>query len=176
MHASAENERPNDGQVDSEGFGPADSVEGLHARIAELETQIVRDRAETENQRKRWLREFEQARKFANDRILGDLLPVIDSLEQGIKATEVAGAGVDSFRTGADMTLKLLRKAVESQGVVVVDPVGQAFNPEQHQAMGMLPSQEVAADHVVSVLQKGYLLHERLVRPALVLVSTGPSS
>jgi len=174
MHASAENERPK-GAEDGEGFGPADSIEALQARVAELETQLVRDRAESENQRKRWLREFEQARRFANDRILGDLLPVIDSLEQGIKATEVAGAGVDSFRTGADMTLKLLRKAVESQGLVAVDPLGQPFNPEQHQAMGMQPSTAVAADHVMGVLQKGYLLNDRLVRPALVLVSEGPN-
>ena len=174
MHASAENERPDGAQAESEGFGPTDSLEGLQARVAELESQLVRDRAETENQRKRWLREFEQARKFANDRILGDLLPVLDSLEQGIKATEVAGAGVDSFRTGADMTLKLLRKAVESQGLVAIDPVGLTFNPEQHQAMGMQPSSEVAADNVVGVLQKGYLLNDRLLRPALVLVSAGP--
>ncbi len=174
MQASAENERPESEADDSEGFGPdLGSVEALAARVAELETQIVRDRAETENQRKRWLREFEQARKFANDRILGDLLPVIDSLEQGIKATEVPGAGVDSFRTGAEMTLRLLRKAVESQGLVAVDPQGQPFNPEHHQAMGMLASAEIPADHVHSVLQKGYLLNDRLVRPALVLVSQG---
>jgi|CXWL01.1.fsa_nt_gi molecular chaperone GrpE len=174
MHASAENERPNgaDG-VESEGFGPAVEVEALQARVAELEAQLMRDRAESENQRKRWLREFEQARKFANDRILGDLLPVIDSLEQGIKATEVAGAGVDSFRTGADMTLRLLRKAVESQGLVTVDPQGHAFNPEQHQAVGMQPSAEVPADHVLGVLQKGYLLNDRLLRPAMVVVSQG---
>lgn len=177
MHASAENERPSGaGAVDGEGFGPADDgLEALQARIAELEGQLVRDRAEAENQRKRWLREFEQARKFANDRILGDLLPVLDSLEQGIKATEVPGANVDSFRTGADMTLRLLRKAVESQGLVVIDPSGQPFNPEQHQAMGLQPSADVAADHVLSVLQKGYVLHDRLVRPALVLVSGGAS-
>ena len=159
---------------DADGFGPAnDELEQALARMAELEAQIVRERAEAENQRKRWVREFEQARKYGADRLLGELFPVIDSLEQGLKAAEVPGAGIDSLKQGIEMTLKMLQKAAESSGLHAIDPVGQAFNPEVHQAVGMQPHASVPADQVISVLQKGYRLHERLLRPAMVLVSQG---
>ena len=94
MHASQESARP-EGTADNEaeGFAPTNTEDNLLARIAELEAEQLRERAETENQRKRWMREFEQARKFGVDRLLNDLLPVIDSLEQGIKAAEAPGAG-----------------------------------------------------------------------------------
>jgi molecular chaperone GrpE len=168
-------------EAEAQGFGPVapdpaaleSEIAQLQQRIAELEDTLLRERAEAENQRKRWLREFEQARRFGVERLLSDLLPVLDSLEQGIKAAEAPGAGIDSLRQGVEMTLQLLRKAGESHGLSVVDPLGEPFNPELHQAMGMQPSSEVAADHVAAVLQKGYRLHERLVRPALVLVSQG---
>lgn len=174
MHASPEQERPEVAPpLDDEGFGQSESIETLRERIAALEAEQLRERAETENQRKRWLREFEQARKFGVERLLNDLLPVIDSLEQGIKAAEVSGAAVDSLKQGSEMTLRMLQKAADSHGLTVVDPQGQAFNPDQHQAIGMQPSSEVPADHVLAVLQKGYRLHDRLVRPALVMVSQG---
>ncbi|MBV6413659.1 MAG: Protein GrpE [Xanthomonadales bacterium] len=172
MHESQEQERAESG-IEAEGFGPADSTEALHQRIIELEAELLRERAETENQRKRWLREFEQARKFGVDRLLNDLLPVIDSLEQGLKAAEAPGTSADSLRQGTEMTLRLLLKAADGHGLGVVDPQGQAFNPELHQAMGVQPSTEVPSDHVLLVLQKGYRLHDRLVRPALVMVSQG---
>ena len=173
MQTSPEQEGASSAPNDAEGFGPTESMEGLRLRVAELETEQLRERAETENQRKRWLREFEQARKFGVERLLNDLLPVIDSLEQGIKAAEAPGAGIDSLKLGSDMTLKLLQKAADSHGLIAIDPTGQPFNPDQHQAIGMQPSPEVPADHVLMVMQKGYRLHERLVRPALVLVSQG---
>ena len=88
-------------------------------------------------------------------------------------AAEAPGAGIDSLKLGSDMTLKLLQKAADSHGLTAIDPTGQPFNPDQHQAIGMQPSPEVPADHVLMVMQKGYRLHERLVRPALVLVSQG---
>ncbi len=174
MHASAEQEHPeSDIAADAEGFGPSDSVETLRQRIAELEAEQLRERAEAENQRKRWLREFELARKFGVDRLLNDLLPVIDSLEQGIKAADASGAGIESLKEGSEMTLRLLQKAADSHGLSSVDPMGEPFNPDLHQAIGMQPSSEVPADHVMVVLQKGYRLHDRLVRPALVMVSQG---
>jgi molecular chaperone GrpE len=174
MHASPEHDRPDAAAVsDAEGFGQSAAEEALRQRIAELEAEQLRERAETENQRKRWLREFEQARKFGVERLLNDLLPVIDSLEQGIKAAEAAGFGSDSLKQGSEMTLRLLQKAAEGHGLTAVEPMGQPFNPDQHQAMGMQPSSDIPADHVMVVLQKGYLLHDRLVRPALVLISQG---
>ncbi|MFO1494903.1 MAG: nucleotide exchange factor GrpE [Lysobacterales bacterium] len=175
MHASSESERTNEPSAD--GFGPAgEALDTLRQRVAELEAQLLRERAELENQRKRWLREFEQARKFGAERLLGELLPVLDSLEQGLKAAEAPGAGVDSLKQGSEMTLRLLQKASETNGLVGLNPEGQRFDPDQHQAMGMQPSAEVPADHVLMVLQKGYRLHERLVRPALVIVSQGPAN
>ncbi|MBL8243895.1 MAG: nucleotide exchange factor GrpE [Rhodanobacteraceae bacterium] len=172
MHASPEQERP-ETTSDAEGFGPQETIETLRQRIAELEAEQLRERAEAENQRKRWLREFEQARKFGVERLLNDLLPVIDSLEQGIKAADAPAAGIDSLKQGSEMTLRLLQKAADGHGLSVVDPLGQPFNPDQHQAIGMQPSAEVPADHVMLVMQKGYRLHDRLVRPALVMVSQG---
>lgn len=174
MHVSPEQERPeSETAAESEGFGPSDTMETLRQRIAEMEAEQLRERAEVENQRKRWLREFEQARKFGVERLLNDLLPVIDSLEQGIKAAEASGAGIDGLKEGSEMTLRILQKAADSHGLTAVDPMGQPFNPDQHQAIGMQPSKEVPADHVMVVLQKGYRLHDRLVRPALVMVSQG---
>ena len=174
MHASPEQDRPEAAPpLDDEGFGQSESIETLRERIAVLESEQLRERAETENQRKRWLREFEQARKFGVERLLNELLPVIDSLEQGIKAADVSGAGIESLKQGSEMTLRMLQKAADSHGLTAVDPLGLPFNPEQHQAIGMQPSAEVPADHVMVVLQKGYRLHDRLVRPALVMVSQG---
>ena len=174
MHASPEQDRPEAAPpLDDEGFGQSESIETLRERIAVLESEQLRERAETENQRKRWLREFEQARKFGVERLLNELLPVIDSLEQGIKAADVSGAGIESLKQGSEMTLRMLQKAADSHGLTAVDPQGLPFNPDQHQAIGMQPSAEVPADHVMVVLQKGYRLHDRLVRPALVMVSQG---
>lgn len=174
MHPTQEPARPDaEAEYDADGFAPAESEANLLARIAELEAEQLRERAESENQRKRWLREFEQARKFGVEKLLGDLLPVIDSLEQGIKAAEAPGAGVEALKQGSDMILKLLQKAADVHGLKCLDPAGQVFNPEEHQAMGMQPSTEIPADHVLLVMQKGYKLHDRLVRPALVLVSSG---
>jgi len=174
MHASPEQDRAEAAPpLDDEGFGQSESIETLRERIAILESEQLRERAETENQRKRWLREFEQARKFGVERLLNELLPVIDSLEQGIKAADVSGAGIESLKQGSEMTLRMLQKAGDSHGLTAVDPLGLPFNPEQHQAIGMQPSSDVPADHVMVVLQKGYRLHDRLVRPALVMVSQG---
>lgn len=174
MHASPEQERPEPAAaIDAEGFGPTETVETLRQRVAELEAEQLRERADNENQRKRWLREFEQARKFGVERLLNDLLPVIDSLEQGLKAADAPAAAIDSLKQGSELTLRLLQKAGDSHGLTAIDPQGQPFNPDQHQAVGMQPSGEVPADHVLMVLQKGYRLHDRLVRPAMVVVSQG---
>ena len=145
------------------------------ARIAELETALLqlqderlRERAEIENQRRRLARDLEQARKFANERILGDLLPVLDSLEQGLGAQ---GDG-EQLRAGVELTLKQLLKVAGDNGLSVVDPTGQPFDPESHQAMSMVPSTEHPANTVVQVYQKGYRLNDRLLRPAMVVVAS----
>ncbi len=147
----------------------------LEARIADLEQQLgqmrdeqLRERAELENQRRRLIRDVEQARKFANERLLGDLLPVFDSLEAGLAAT----GSPEKLREGVELTLRQLLRVAQSNGLAAVDPVGETFDPEKHQAMSMVPaSAEHPANTVVQAFQKGYVLNERLIRPALVVVA-----
>ncbi|RDZ28652.1 nucleotide exchange factor GrpE [Lysobacter silvisoli] len=143
-------------------------ADGLRAELAKVRDEALRERAELDNQRKRLARDIDMARKFANERLLGDLLPVIDSLEAGLAA---AGGDAGALREGMELTLRQLLKVAADNGLVAVDPAGQPFNPEHHQAMSMVPAPGVAPGHVVQVYQKGWLLNERLLRPALVVVS-----
>ena len=136
--------------------------------VAEMRDTLLRERAEIENQRRRLQRDLDQARRFANEKLLGDLLPVCDGLERGL---QVEGGDVASLRAGMDLTLKALVKVAESNGLKAVEPTGQAFNPELHQAMSLVDNSGQASGTVVSTLQKGYVLNERLLRPALVVVA-----
>ena len=138
------------------------------AELQQLREDSLRERAELENQRKRMARDIEMARKFANERLLGELLPVIDSLEAGLGVQADTAA---HLREGMELTLRQLLKVAADNGLMAVNPVGQPFNPEHHQAMSMVDSAEHAPGHVVQVYQKGWLLNERLLRPALVVVA-----
>ncbi len=142
-------------------------LEATKAELAALREESLRERADLDNQRKRAAREVETARRFANERLLGELLPVIDSLEAGLGA---ASGDAGALREGMELTLRQLLKVCADNGLVAVDPVGQPFNPEHHQAMSMVDSAEHAPNHVVQVYQKGWLLNDRLLRPALVVV------
>ncbi|HEY0660574.1 MAG TPA: nucleotide exchange factor GrpE, partial [Lysobacter sp.] len=133
-----------------------------------LREDSLRERADLDNQRKRLVRDIEMARKFANERLLADLLPVIDSLEAGLA---VPGDTAQHLREGMELTLRQLLKVATDNGLVAVDPAGQPFNPEQHQAMSMVESPGHAPGDVVQVYQKGWLLNDRLLRPALVVVN-----
>ncbi|MBD8524516.1 nucleotide exchange factor GrpE [Pseudomarimonas arenosa] len=151
-----------------------DAIDSLGARVAELEAALLavkdeqlRERAELDNQRKRLTRDVEQARRFANERLLNELLPVIDNLERGLNAS----GGQDGLREGVELTLRQLQKVTEDNGLTAIDPTGQPFNPEHHQAMSMVDSAEHPSNTVVQAMQKGYLLNGRLLRPALVVVS-----
>ena len=151
-----------------------ETADELAARVEELELQLgqardeqLRERAELENQRRRLLREAEQARKFANEKLLAELLPVFDSLEAGLAAKGEA----EALREGVDLTLRQLTRVAEANGLQVVDPAGQGFDPERHQAMSMVASATHAPGNVVQVYQKGYVLNDRLLRPALVVVA-----
>lgn len=143
-------------------------LEQLKAAVANMHEERLRERAELENQRKRLVRDVEMARKFANERLLGDLLPVFDSLDAGLMA---AGSEASPLRDGLDLTFKQLLKVAADNGLQQIDPVGQAFNPEHHQAISHAPAGDSVPDSVVQVFQKGYLLNERLLRPALVVVA-----
>ena len=129
---------------------------------------MLREHAEIENQRKRLQRDLEQARKFANERVLGDLLAVADALGRGLA---VANADAASLRAGMELTLKELERVMQAHGLSAIEPVGQPFDAERHQAMSLVDAPGQAPNTVVTVLQKGYLLNERLLRPALVTVA-----
>ncbi|MGB3393069.1 MAG: nucleotide exchange factor GrpE [Stenotrophomonas sp.] len=144
-------------------------LQALQAEIEQLKGESLRERADLENQRKRLVRDVEQARKFANEKLLGELLPVFDSLDAGLAA---AGNETNPLREGLELTCKQLLKVAGDNGLTLLDPAGQVFNPDHHQAISQVDAPTgVAPGMVVTVFQKGYLLNERLLRPALVVVA-----
>jgi len=167
-------------EIDSESTA---SDEHLQQHLAEAEAkakehwdQLLRVKAEQENLRRRHEREVQNAHKYALERFAQELLPVIDSLELGAEAAAGEGATMEKVREGTELTLKMLLSTIEKFGIQAVHPEGEPFNPEYHQAMSMLESPEHAANTVMNVMQKGYTLNERLIRPAMVVVSKGESA
>ncbi|MGD2119783.1 MAG: nucleotide exchange factor GrpE [Chromatiales bacterium] len=158
--------------------GNEDSPENLHLMLEDARAKadehwemVIRARAEAENLKKRHQRELENAHKYAIDKFANELLPVRDSLELGLNAGKDEGAELAKLIEGTELTLKLLTDVMGKFGIEEIDPQGQPFNPELHQAMAMQPSAEVEPNTVVAVVQKGYTLNGRLVRPAMVMVS-----
>jgi molecular chaperone GrpE len=149
----------------------AQLLEQTSRKAEEHWNDLLRLRAEMENLRKRSAKEVENAHKFALERFLSELLPVKDSMELGLAASHEAGAELSKLREGAELTLKMLNAVWQKFGIEEVDPVHQPFNPEQHQAIAVQESDQVTSGKVVHVVQKGYLLNGRLVRPALVIVA-----
>ena len=132
---------------------------------------LLRTRAEMENLRRRTDREVESAHRFALERFVGELLPVKDSLELGLSAASEPSAELAKVREGLELTLKMLANVFEKFGVQEVDPGGARFDPERHQAMSVQEGTGAEAGTVTLVVQKGYLLNDRLVRPAMVMVA-----
>lgn len=145
-----------------------DALEALRAELEQLKAQSLLERADLENQRKRMARELETARKFANERLLADLLPVFDSLDAGLAA---AGAEAGALREGLELTQRQLLKVGADNGLSVLDPAGQPFDPALHQAVSQVPAGAAPPGSVVQVFQKGYVLNGRLLRPAMVVVA-----
>ena len=147
---------------------PTDETEALRAELEQLKAHSLLERADLENQRKRMAREVDMARKFANERLLGDLLPVLDSLEAGLANAQAD----DPLRAGLELTQRQLLRVAEINGLVTVAPAaGDAFDPERHQAMSMIDADGIAPGAVAQTFQKGYVLNERLLRPAMVVVA-----
>jgi len=147
---------------------PEALIERLQADLEQVRADALRERADLENQRRRMAREVENARRFANERLLGDLLPLFDSLEAGL----ASAAEGDPVRAGLELTLRQLERIAQANGLVAVAPAaGDAFNPEHHQAMSLVDAAGVAPGAVAQTCQKGYLLNDRLLRPALVMVA-----
>ena len=148
-------------------------LEDARSKADEHWDQLMRTRAELDNLRKRSERDLENAHKFALERFSQELLQVWDSLELGHQAAQDETADVEKLREGTELTLKLLSDVMSKQGVEQIDPQDQPFNPEFHQAMTMQERDDVPANTVVGVVQKGYTLNGRLLRPAMVMVSKG---
>jgi molecular chaperone GrpE len=150
----------------------ADALAQAQAKLAALEEEFLRFRAEAENQRRRTLKDAENARKFATEKLLVELLPVADTLMRGIEVAKDEKATIENLIEGKEATLRMLAKALENNGVKEIYPEGETFNPELHQAMSTAPAtDQTPANTVVKVFQRGYLLNERLLRPALVVVA-----
>ncbi len=161
---------------ESPGTGDASLQDALDAALAKAEEHwelYLRSAAESENARKRAARDVEQARRFALERFVTDLVPVRDSLEMGLAAA-VGEQDAEAVRTGVEMTLKQLDQVLESHGVEIVDPLGTRFDPERHEAMSVASDAAAEPDSVVAVVQKGVVLNGRLVRPARVIVAGTP--
>jgi molecular chaperone GrpE len=139
--------------------------------VADLRDAWLRAKAETENVRRIGQSDVARAHKYAIERFASELLPVKDALEQTLST---ASATPEQLREGVELTLKTLAAAFDKVAIVPIDPAGEKFDPNRHQAMTMIPSAK-PAQTVLQVFQKGYLLNDRVLRPALVAISSGPA-
>ena len=157
-------------QVDAESTAPTD----LEAELAAAQEAALRAQADAVNMQRRAEQEIEKARKFALERICGDLLSVVDNLE---RALESAGdsEGSASLVEGVELTRKGFMDVLVKYGVQVVDPMGEPFDPETAQAMSLVEQPDAEPNSVIAVMQKGYTLNGRLLRPAMVMVSKAPN-
>ncbi len=174
-HPSSPDSPPQPPEVTGEATPAADpltqalaDVAILQAKVTELQDQYIRGQAEVQNARRRADEEVSKARKFAVESFADSMLPVVDSLEAGLATQE---ATPEQIREGAEATLRQLKSALERNKVLAINPTaGTKFDPHQHQAISMVPAEQ-EANTIVSVLQKGYLIADRVLRPALVTVT-----
>lgn len=166
-------------EAEAENAQEADvSVAELQARLAKAEAKaaenwdkVLRTQAEMENLMRRTQKDLDNAHKYGLEKFAKELLSVIDSLELGIQAATSDAPEVVKLREGSELTVKQFENVFAKFNIEAIDPLGQPFNPEQHQAMTMQPSADVEPNTVINVLQKGYILNGRLIRPAMVVVS-----
>ena len=145
-------------------------VAKLEADLADAQDSALRAQADAANVQRRAEQEIDKARKFALDRFVGELLPVVDNMERALSAATDSGAEA-SIIEGLELTLKSFMDALKKSGVEIVDPQGEPFDPQLAQAMSMVENPDVEPNTVIAVMQKGYTLNGRLVRPAMVMVS-----
>ncbi|MFM5453150.1 nucleotide exchange factor GrpE [Aeromonas veronii] len=175
-------------QVEVQPVEPTDvdsEVTAEQARIAELEAKLetaiqkaaeereraLRTAAEMENLRRRTELDVEKAHKFALEKFAGELLPVLDNLERAIELADKENEALKPMIEGVELTLKSMQSGVAKFGLVALDPLNQPFDPNAHQAMSMVPSADVAPNTVIAVMQKGYDLNGRVIRPAMVMIA-----
>ncbi|MBU2953450.1 nucleotide exchange factor GrpE [Marinobacter sp. F3R08] len=159
---------------DASSEGDGSEVDELQAQVQDLQEQMLRSQAEMQNIRRRAEIDVEKAHKFALEKFVKELLPVTDSLEKAVESSsghEESGEAVASIREGVEMTLSLLLSSLKKFSVEQINPVGEPFDPQHHEAMSMVPAPDAEPNSVVAVVQKGYLLNGRVVRPAMVVVA-----
>lgn len=169
---------PETGEEIQEVSPEAAATEDLQRRLEDARNkadehwnELLRARAELENQRRRHERELEKAHKYALEKFAQELLPVKDSLEMGLTAAQAEDADVEALREGTELILRVFNEAVTRFGIKEVDPQDDPFDPEFHQAISTQENNERPPDTVLTVVRKGYLLNDRLLRPAMVVVS-----
>lgn len=149
------------------------ALQEAQSTVDSQKDSVIRAAAEVDNIRRRAAIDVEKARKFALEKFANELLPVLDNMERALQGTDAEAEATKAIYEGVELTAKSFVSAVEKFGLTQVDPLGEAFNPELHQAIGMQPSTDFPANTVMMVMQKGYTLNERLLRPAMVMVSQG---
>ena len=173
--------------LSGESVGSADAPQSVDELIAALDVsriaadlareQALRAQAESENVRRRAQRDVENAHKFALERFANQLLPVVDSLERAVESARAPGveASATAIANGVELSLKLFLDTLAKADLVQLDPVGEPFDPKFHQAVSMVESDRAEPGSVLQVLQRGYTLNGRLVRPAMVMVAKAPA-
>lgn len=151
------------------------ALEAAEAKAEDNYQLALRTKAEAENIRRRAEQDVEKARKFALDRFVDSLVPVVDSLEMGLQAATGDEESVSKLREGTELTLKMFLDVLEKNGVQQINPQGKPFNPQLHEAMSMQESADFEANTVMAVFQKGFVLNDRLIRPARVVVAKAPA-
>jgi molecular chaperone GrpE len=172
--AGGQPEQRDDGIVPPPDSSAEAGIEAVRRQAEENWSKYLRAMAELDNLRKRSAREVESARKFGAERLAAALLPVRDSLEAGLDAAAKGSRDFDAVLEGERATLRLLDQAFADAGLAEIDPEGELFDPQCHEAMSLMPSATAEPNSVISVVQKGYALHDRVVRPARVVVATAP--
>ncbi|MGS2721620.1 nucleotide exchange factor GrpE [Paraglaciecola aestuariivivens] len=150
------------------------AVIAAESKVSEQKDSVMRAIAEADNARKRAQGEIDKARKFALEKFAGELLPVADNLERALQVANPEDEAIKPIVDGVELTLKSFVSTIEKFGMKVIDPQGEPFNPEQHQAMSMQENADLPANTVMAVMQKGYEINGRLLRPAMVMVTRAP--
>lgn len=169
--AAQEQEGAGAGASDADDPSPEDEIARLQEELEQARDSALRAQAEAQNAKRRAEQDVERARKYALERFAGELLPVVDNLERALESARGDEEVVKPIAEGVELTLKSFQNALQKYHIEAVDPQGEPFDPQLHQAMSQVENPDVEPNTVIAVMQKGYTLNGRLVRPAMVMVS-----
>lgn len=174
--ANAGDDSPETGESAGEAeLDMAGKLAATEAELAEKQNEVLRLHAEVQNIRRRAEQDVEKAHKYGQEKLISELLPVIDNLERALQAATGNDEQVVALREGVELTLKSFLDCLKKSNVEALDPTGEPFDPQFHQAMSLVESDTAEPNSVVAVMQKGYSLNGRVLRPAMVMVSKGPA-